>query len=205
LVDTAPLHKLVRETIQLEFLRQSSISLTVGAVNMADGEIVYANPAFPNFIDYVLASAAIPVIMPPVYIGDNKNQPFLDGGIRDVAPLKLAIRSGAEEIVCVLCHTKKLGGETFNPRNLMSLTERVMDIVVNELVNNDIKWATKFNKYLPDDGSKCFDGLLEGYRKVKITVIRPPSPINLNLEKFTTVDIQETIEAGYYAAMKEVG
>jgi hypothetical protein len=30
-------------------------------------------------------------------------------------------------------------------------------------------------------------------------------PINLNLEKFTTVDIQETIEAGYYAAMNEVG
>src|SRR5690606_10207453 len=104
-----------------------------------------------------------------------------------------------EEVVCILCQTEKLGGETFNPGSLMSLSERVMDIVVNELVNNDIKWATRFNKFLPEDGSKCFEGFMEGYRKVKITVIRPPSPINLNLERFTTVDIQETIEAGYYA------
>lgn len=204
LVDTKPIQTLVRAKIKMENLYKSPVKLTVGAVNIADGEIVYANPSFPNFVDYVLASTAIPIVMPVVPIGGNKNQPFLDGGIRDVAPLKQAIQAGAEEIVCIACQSKSLGGVTFNNENLLSLADRIMDIVVNEIVNNDIEWADYFNNFLPADGTAETMGPLAGYRKIKLTVIRPPRPISLDLETFTTTEIKETIDSGYQTVMEQI-
>lgn len=204
LVDTKPIQTLVRSKIKLENLQKSPVKLTVGAVNIADGEIVYANPSFPDFVDYVLASTAIPIVMPVVPIGGNKNQPFLDGGMRDVAPLKQAIQAGAEEIVCITCQARSLGGVTFDYGNLISLADRVMDIVVNEIVNNDIEWAEYFNDFLPADGTAETVGPLAGYRKIKLTVVRPPRPINLDLENFTSDDIKETIVSGYQTAMEQI-
>jgi NTE family protein len=202
-VDTDPIQSLVRDTIKMENLQRSPVKLTVGAVNISDGEIVYADPSFPNFIDYVIASTAIPVMMPYIEIGGNASQPFFDGGVRDIAPLKKAIESGADEIVCVTCHSKKLGGSTSNYRNLMNLANRMMEILENEIVNNDIDWAETCNTFLPSDGTPATEGPLKGYRKFKLTVIRPPQPINLDLENFKPEDIKAIIDSGYQTA-KEI-
>jgi len=204
LIDTGPLHSLVRNTLKLEYLQRSSIKLTVGAVNISDGEIVYVDPSSPNFIDYVLASTAIPIMMPYLNIGGNVSQAFFDGGVRDIAPLKKAIKSGADEIVCVSCHSKTLGGSAGNFKNLLTLANRVMEIIENEIINNDIVWAETCNKYLKDDGSKETEGPLAGYRKVKLTVIQPILPINLDLENFNQAKIGEIIDSGYQTAKEKL-
>ena len=204
LVDTTPIQTLVKDTIKMQYLQRSPVKLTVGAVNIADGDIVYANPSFPNFIDYVLASTAIPVMMPNVNIGGNASQPYFDGGVRDIAPLKKAIDSGADEIVVIGCHSKKLGGSTANYKSLLNLANRLMEIIENEIVNNDIEWAEYFNTYLPDDGSVETVGPLTGYRKFKLTVIRPPQVINLDLENFKPEDIEGIMESGYQTAQEQL-
>ncbi len=201
-LDTKPIQELVKEVINMDYLLNSPVKLSVGAVNIGDGLITYANPSFPNFLDYVLASTAIPVTMPLVRIGGNESQLFTDGGIRDVAPLKKAIKNGAEEIICICCQPENLVGEMINYKSILSFSERIMDIVVNETVNNDIEWARYINDYTPVDGSPVTEGAFAGYRRIKLTIIRPPRPINVNIEDFTTKEILEMFASGYYTALE---
>ena len=77
-----------------------------------------------------LRKAEVPVTL----IGKS---PYVDGGVREVAPLKRAIDDGAQEIICVVCQPESLQGVSFLPGNLADFALRLMDIVTNELVNND--------------------------------------------------------------------
>lgn len=197
LLDTTPLRQLLTETISTDYLRASPVGLKIGAVDVTDGRIVYAEPSFPHFLDYVLASSAIPILMPVVLIGENPTMPYLDGGLRDVAPIRKAIADGATEIVCIACHSQELHGQPFAYGNLLALVDRAMDIAVNEILNSDLEWAEFFNAILPDDGSAVTSGVMKGYQKMKLTIIRPSAPLNVDIQAFTADDIHRLITIGY--------
>ncbi len=90
-------------------------ALSVGATNVSTGRttvFVQQRPGAPPFIGdnafvardalisarHALASAAIPLIFPPVRIG---NELYADGGLRLNVPLSPALRLGAQRIVVV--------------------------------------------------------------------------------------------------------
>lgn len=197
LLNTEPLHKLLHKTIDIKNLLKSPIQLKVGAVNILNGGIVYADPSYDNFLDYIMASSAIPILMPVINIGGHKKQAFLDGGLRDVAPLKKAIQDGATEIICIACHTKQIEGGYFEYGNLLSLVDRTMDIAVNESLNNDIDWVEFMNDTLPEDGTPAYDGILKGKCRIKLTIIRPDEPLLVDIQNFDKDDIQRLISLGY--------
>ena len=197
--DSKPIDTLIDKTLTMEFINASGIELAVGTVNMVSGKILYAESLESNFLDYLKASKAIPVVMQHIYID---NQPYLDGGLRDSAPLRTAIKKGATEIICVLCHSKELEDKLFNPGNLMELGDRIASIHSNETVNNDIEYAEYCNQFLPEDGSPKSDEPFKGYRKIKITTIRPDTEVMLNLENFTSKDIINVMDSGYATAHK---
>lgn len=184
LLDPSPLRKLISQQIDLPTLAKSPVKFKVGAVNVTSGDMVYASQSDPDILDYVTASAALPVLMPSVSIG---NSIFLDGGLREVAPIRRAIQDGATDIMLLACHSAKLfNGETFSPRNVISLMERVRNITVNQIVNNDIDWAENY----AERSSLC------GH-PIKLTVIRPNSPLQLDLQHFNSDDISRLIVEGY--------
>ncbi|WP_375445017.1 patatin-like phospholipase family protein [uncultured Fibrella sp.] len=185
-LDNTPLRNLIRQHIDVNILRQGPIKLKVGAVNVIEGDMVYVSPSDDNFLDYVFASSSLPFLMPAVQIGGDRKKAFLDGGLREVAPLREAIDDGATELMCVACHAKRIFNESFNHRNLLNLMERVKDITVNQIVNNDIAWAERFV-----DREK-----LRGHT-FSLTVIRPTKPLSLNLQKFASDDIGKLIVQGY--------
>ncbi len=186
LLDPSPLHDLIRRNVDAFLLRESSVKIKVGAVNITHGNIVYASPDDEFFMDYVRASSSLPMLMPPVPIGSNADQ-FLDGGLRVVAPIHEAIRDGAKEIVLIGCHSQQLyAREDFSSRNLVSLIERVKDVTVNQIVNNDIEWAEGYAER----------SVLRG-DPIKLTIIRPEEPLMLDLQKFSSEDITRLILDGY--------
>lgn len=195
--DSKPIDTFIDRIISIENLNASGIYLAVGAVNMVSGKIIYVEAKNPNFLDYLKASKAIPVVMPHINI-DNK--PHLDGGLRDSAPLRIAIQEEATEIICILCHSRDLAEEWFNPCNIMELGDRISSIHSNETVNNDIEFAQYCNQFLPDDGSPKQDEPFKGYRRIKITTIRPNEEIKLSLENFTSRDIVSVMDSGYKTA-----
>lgn len=188
LLDNSPIQNLIRQSVNIDAIRSGPVGLKVGAVDIIEGDMRYADATDPNFLDYVYASSSLPFLMPAVQVGGDHRRAFLDGGLREVAPLRVAIEDGATEIACIACHAKKIYNEKFNYRNLLNLMDRVKDITVNQLVNNDIAWAERFAEREHLHG-----------RHLHLTVIRPTEPLYLNLMKFTSDDIGRLIVAGYQA------
>jgi NTE family protein len=184
LVDPAPLHVLIRNNVKDRYLKGSPVKVKVGAVNVQSGAIKYVTSQDPHFLDYVRASSSIPMLMPAITIGKEM---FLDGGLREVAPIRQAIADGAMEIVVVACHSPHLyQPEGMNPRNLISLVERVRDITVNEYANSNIIWAESY----------VDRSVLRGI-PMKMTIIRPVAPLVLDMQHFTSEDISRLIVEGY--------
>lgn len=186
LLDTTPLHTLIRKNVDEFILRTSPIKLKVGAVDVVSGKMVYATPQDEHFIEYILASSSLPTLMPAVHIKGHRKSVFLDGGLRVVAPLKAALEDGATDIVCVACHAEHIYNEPVNYRSLLKLLDRVKDINVNQIVNSDIAWA---QSYVEKEGLKG--------RNLNLTIIRPHEPLHLDMLSFKSEDIVRLIVQGY--------
>lgn len=212
ILDTKRLFKLVKRTLERDNLRSSSARLQVGAVDIFSSEQLVRDNSDENIIDYILASTAIPVIMPTVRIG--RGNPLTDGGLRDVAILKNAIKDGAKTIYCILCQPAEMAYANFNEGNLVKFAERLMAIVVDETVTNDIDVANKINQDIDDlemlrkSGQPISGDLftrLEGKEKVKIIVIRPDKEPDIDIEKFDKNDIKRIIQMGEDKAKDVLG
>jgi len=193
LLDPSPLHDLVREQIDREVMIKSGIACKVGALKVSTGEIEYGSPENENFMALLQASYSIPLIMPAVPVGPGEEL-YLDGALREVIPIRQAFLDGAKEVIIVACHAEAMYlREEFNPKNVINLIQRIKDISVNQLVNNDIHWARIYAE----------SALLKG-DNVKLTIIRPQVPPSLDLTKFTSEDISRLIVEGYREALKTI-
>lgn len=197
LLDNSMLHSMVHRELSVERIRGGGVPLAVGAVNMASGEITYAEPTSPNFLKWVVASTAIPVIMPLTRIGDAV---YYDGGLRDIAPLGRAIHLGADRIVCIVCQPEHVSKRTFNEGNLISLVQRSMDIVTNEIVMNDLHHVHLINELIDREGVDSPMVRAHGYRRVECEVIRPDEEIDVQIDRFRSQDIASMINTGRNSA-----
>ena len=179
LVDTMPLRNLLTEVLSVRNLHASPIDLKIGAVNIIDGTMYYVDTSEEHFLDYLMASSAVPILMPVVKINGETRRSFLDGGLRDVAPIKKAVDDGASHIVCISCHMETIEGGHFDSGDLLALVDRVMDIAVNEILNADIKEVMISNT------------------TIDIQSIRPPQPLTIDIQNFNKMDIRRMLELGY--------
>lgn len=191
LLDPTPLHLLIREQISKDVLEKSPVRCKVGAVNINTGEMLYVAPDDANFFEYLFASSSIPMIMPPVPIGDRGDL-YMDGALREVVPVRQAFEDGATDVVVIACHAPSVyQRERFNARNLISLIQQVKDITVNQLENSDIMWA---KLYAERAALRSED--------VKLRVIRPAAPPALDITRFSSEDISRLIVEGYKEGLK---
>jgi NTE family protein len=200
LVDTEPLVDVVRKEFATVDPRRTAIRLRVGAVNILSGDLVYKDSTEPRLVDYILASAAEPIAMPLQVIDD---QPYYDGGLRDIAPLKQAIELGATRVICALCQTVgvKPVEPHFNRGDAFHLVSRVVAVTSNEILRNDIETFLEINRQLLLDGSQP---MIADKRYIPILVVRPAAPIPFDVENFTSADIGRMIDQGKADAIREV-
>ncbi|MEY4383715.1 MAG: hypothetical protein RI995_1257 [Bacteroidota bacterium] len=182
LVSMQPLKQLIADVLQMRNLHASPIGIKVGAVNIVDGGMKYVDPSVEYFFDYLMASSAVPILMPVVKINHEEHRSFLDGGLRNVSPIKKAIEDGATEIVSISCHPEHIEGGNFDSGDLLALVDRVMDIAVNEILNADLREAILASEV--------------GKSKVKITSYRPPHPLQIDMQSFNKYDIRRLLELG---------
>lgn len=198
LLDTNPLHEKLRTHISPEHLRRSPILLKVGSVNINTGEMHYSDPLEEHFMDYLRASSSIPVIMPVIQIGGDHRNAHLDGGLREVVPLKQAILDGATDIIAIATHPEVDERTAINYRNFFTLIDRIKDISVSQFENNDIEWAEHYNENIFSLAGLSLN------KKLKLKIIRPVDRLEIDLTTFTTADIKAMVKAGYehaYTAM----
>ncbi|MGN6243959.1 MAG: patatin-like phospholipase family protein [Motilibacteraceae bacterium] len=94
LVDGGPLRRLVRRHLAFDRLEDAPVPVHVVATDVLTGHevVLSTGPA----VDAVLASAALPGVLPPVAVEDHV---LVDGGVVDNSPISVAVELGAGQVV----------------------------------------------------------------------------------------------------------
>lgn len=227
--DTKPLKRLITRFFgdrrRYERLMQSSTEMFVTVVNMQTGEIEYGNQhrdSKPTLLKKILASACVPVMMPPVKIGKHQ---YVDGGVKEIAPFSKAIDEGATHIISVILSPDAGHREPVRKQftSSMDILKRTLALLTDEIVDNDLKIATVYSEAIrcldqiktnakeklgltDSQIRKLFAGLenpFQGKRIVGITTIRPDHELMDSSLNFDPDKMREMVDKGYKKA-KEV-
>ena len=135
--DSAPLRETLQRLASFDLINaEEGTRLTVGAVNVTSGKLVYFDSAKePLAVHHVLASGALPPGFPAVRIGDEL---YWDGGLYSNTPIDAVIDDVPQ--VDTLCFMVDLwhaeGGE---PRSIVEVSERQKDILYASRSRHDIR------------------------------------------------------------------
>lgn len=227
--DTRPLKRLIDsffgDKLRYKRLIESPTELFVTVVNMQTGAVEYGNQHIDSksiLLKKILASASIPVVMPPVKIGKYQ---YIDGGVKEIVPLGKAIEEGATSIVSIILspcqENRKPMRKKF--RNSMEILKRTIELLTDEIVDNDLKIANLYSEaigYLDQikknakeilaikdsELKKLFSGMenpFSGKRILEITTIRPDEELMESSLDFDPEKMRLMVDKGYKKA-KEV-
>lgn len=184
--DASPLAGLVSKSIAWRRLRRNLSSsklhaLTITATHVATGlPVVFVdrcpNTALPRTLpahilsrsdritpEHVLASAAIPLVFPPIRI---HNDLFCDGGLRLNTPMAPAIHLGADRLL-VITVSSPTGSHITQPvpsgrfPGAPFLLGKVLNAFLLDHVHNDLETLRHINEVLADGVAACGDDFMD--------------------------------------------
>lgn len=161
------------ETVKLEK------PLKVGVTDLVSGQFKAVGHDEPNFPDYLIASASIPLVLPPVKIGGGV---YVDGGIRNNTPLREAIRAGAEEIHLVMVNRREITRRESSYDGPFEIITRSFELMVGEWYTKDIKSCLEKNHQ-------------PGFRHIDLFIYEPEAELGSFLN-FSPDNICQNIEKG---------
>jgi NTE family protein len=227
---TEPLERLINrffgDPTRYRRLVDAPVELFVTVVNLQTGAVEYGSPrqdSKGDFLKKMLASASVPVLMPPVKIGKHQ---YVDGGVKDVTPFAKAIEEGATHIVAIILSP----GPAHRPpqakefSSAFAITGRTLELLLDEVVDTDVKIASLYTEGIRDleriranarerlglsdaQVRQLFVGLenpFEGRRIVEITVIRPDRELLGDSLSFDPVAMREMVDLGHATARRVV-
>ncbi len=231
--DTHPLWSLINSVMTEERFQRivaSKVQIFMATVNLQTGALEYRDkhgvgPAGGEggrelFMRSILASASQPVLMPPVRIGEGSDQ-YVDGGVREFAPLKVAIDHGAEEIYAIVLSPRVRPPKTDEYVFLVKTFVRTLDLLLEEVAVNDVALAELYNRatrfhrglrarlrarglseidvdalFQDDENPNPF----QGKRAVRLQVIRPEAELPSDGLEFRPFEMAQMMEMGRQAA-----
>ena len=161
--DSNPLWSLINSVIPEERYQKiidSAIELFITTVNLQTGQVEYWNQhqsgpvgspssgeplSRQEFLRAILASASEPALMPNVRIKEDGNQ-YIDGGVREMAPLKIAIDNGATRIYAIVLRPEKRRPKDKIYDFIVTTLQRTINLFVEEVAINDVNKAILYNK-----------------------------------------------------------
>ena len=110
------IRKLIEDGLEFTNLEDTEIHFEVIATSLNDGRPRWFDRG--SAAEAILASAALPALLPPVEIGGEL---FIDGGVVDNVPVDRAVANGARRIFVLLC-----GPLHYTPRRYRRPVEAVL-------------------------------------------------------------------------------
>jgi NTE family protein len=166
LLDTAPLRRLLGETVPLHRIEAnvangdlSALALVATDLHTANGVIFLAAPPETPLwtrrrwrveraairVEHLLASSAIPIFFPSVEI-DGRH--FGDGSVRNTAPLSPAINLGAERIIAIGVSGPPPLDEVAGPLEVPTVAQIagvLLDAVMLDAIEVDVEHSERVN------------------------------------------------------------
>ena len=193
-LNVSPLKHLVDSTLSDQRLQASKVPTLIGTVNIDTTNVKYVPNTDADFKQFILASAALPLVMPIVEIKTGANAGrYVDGGVKHIVPVKDAGAAGpATLMLAIVCQaplkTEKYPALT-NSKDVIQLARRLSDISSDNVIERDVGYALG----------------------KKIAVIRPDAPLeveinnpNAEINAFTSADISNLIARGEYYANQKI-
>lgn len=175
LYNAKPLKKLLEKIT----LNPPNINAYSCKVSLETGEIAYTHCAEADYIESTVASCSIPVF------NDDING-WVDGGVREQAPLKRAIQDGADEIVVILCNPITKDPVYYKKSNWFNNLLRTTELLSHEIFLNDIQNCIWYN----ENGLK---------KSIKLTIYAPREVV-IGSTDFNKDKISNAINYGYEQA-----
>ena len=146
----------------------------------------------------VLASASEPVFMPPIEVkkGNLPLRQYIDGGVRELAGIQIAIDAGADEIYAIILTPENHPADERNFDHAFPILEKTVGIFTEDVGANDISLPLAYNralKYIAAVKSRMIaagipQNTIDNYfsvpgnpftgkKPLKIYIIRPDAPL----------------------------
>lgn len=189
--DNKPLKRKINHYVDTEKLKHSPIELKIGVVQLQSGGYEIVDRFHSDYKSMLLASTAIPVVFPAVSWQNNQ---YVDGGVKNIAPLKAAINAGCDQIYILHCYAMEIVEDEWEFRDLINIGIRSFAIMYNEVLRNDIEVCEEINKAV-----KAKKVLPEKkYRLIELILVAPPKDQQFGFElDFSRSNIARNIELGY--------
>jgi predicted acylesterase/phospholipase RssA len=170
LTENKSLLRRLRDHVHWARLPHSSIQVFISATNID----LRQNELFTNSeITYrhVLASAAIPVLFPPVRIGKHW---YIDGAYSHMRPLKPLLKAGADHIFTVFLSPRR--PRLSPPTSLFEMADRVLEVILYSSIATDRTQIENTNEEIERLTSLGVDPATfqhKPYHPVKVMAIHP--------------------------------
>jgi NTE family protein len=191
MLDTGPLEDILRREADLRRIKQSDMRVRVVSTDLCSLETRMINledvATTNELIDVLMATSAVPIAFPPRQM--NGQGLWVDGGLVKNTPLRAAIECGADEIFMVLLHP-----ETHNvcPTNMWQLITRCLDVILDASARKELELAQLYNRLI-DEGAEAAAGM----KAVRLEVIQPNRPVDINLLEIDPERSRTLIRQGY--------
>lgn len=197
LYNSSPLEELVRSHYSSDKIAHSGKKIRVGAVSLNTGEYKMFTESYPDMPAAILASSSFPMAFKPIKIDGEF---WSDGGIREITPLKAAITEGATEIDVIMTSPEgEMVQEYEQAPHLLKLGPRILDIMSEEILDNDLNRAIEINKLIEDGAS------IPNKKHIPIRIYRPEAGLTPNSLLFEQEYIRPMIETGFRQAKMITG
>jgi len=194
LYDSSPLRHLINRKIDPKRIGLSGKRLRVGATCLDTGEYHVFHQSYEHLVKAVMASCAFPGAFEPVDIADSL---WVDGGVRDVTPLKAAIDAGATRID-VLNTSPAFSAPFHSGRaRFYQIVFRSVEVMSDEVLANDLSVARGINSLVEV-------GAGSNFRHVSIHVLRPDEPLETDLFDFSKVTCRALWARGYTDSLHQL-
>jgi NTE family protein len=184
---TAPLHKFVRSKVMVRRLKRTDKLLRVSAVDAHTGTTEVFTDKDDDIVEGVLASAAFPGAFEPIHVREKL---MIDGGVRDMTPIRLAIDAGATEIDVIVTTPKGGVGVLPAKPKAYHIALQAIDIMSDEITEGDMTGCLLTNKLVRL-------GKMRERKLLNIRMIRPGSLLTDNSLDFDPKKIRAMMERGY--------
>lgn len=240
LSDAEPLRRLIASAITRErwdILRRSAVQMFVAAVRLQTGQVEYfqsgpspnaAASAVVNVVrdrDELLraiwASTCEPIVTPPVCVEPRApRRQYVDGGLCEYFPARIAIESGATEIYAIILRPKARPAEDVEYTNIPAVLLRTIDVLSAEVGDGDVAATERYTsavRYLDavreavrarfqlseDETAALFNpphvaNPFLDRKAIRLTVIRPDEPL-------TAANATDVFDVATMAMMLEKG
>jgi len=183
LYNSAPLRGYLLKHLDVDLVKKSGKKLGLCTVNLDTKKSEVFTETSDHIVDATIASSITPLFLDPIEINGHL---YIDGGIRQVAPIQEAINAGATSVDVIMTDPSNKT-ENKVKRNLLDVGMTVIGIMAHEIANNDVANAIGNNPGIP------------------ITVIRPDEELGGGVLDFSKETIQRHIGLGYDATKGTIG